>query len=71
MPAARDQDETWVQGLWSLGLTLTLQGEQAAAHETAAACRRAAEAGLDAEGLGRAAYLDGLLHLLEGRPSPR
>ncbi|MER6080406.1 NB-ARC domain-containing protein [Streptomyces sp. NPDC001833] len=68
VPAARDQDGTWVQGLWSLGLTLTLQGEQAAAHETAAACRRAAEASLDAEGLGRAAYLDGLLHLLEGRP---
>ncbi|MEU9343357.1 regulator [Streptomyces sp. NPDC048278] len=68
VPAARDRDETWVQGLWSLGLTLTLQGEQAAAHETAAACRRAATEVLDAEGLGRAAYLEGLLHLLEGRP---
>ncbi|MFK0286224.1 ATP-binding protein [Streptomyces sp. NPDC090499] len=68
VPAARDRDETWVQGLWSLGLTLTLQGEQAAAHETAAACRRAAAEAFDAEGLWRAAYLDGLLHLLEGRP---
>ncbi|MFJ9561451.1 ATP-binding protein [Streptomyces fuscichromogenes] len=67
-PAVRVPNETWVQGLWSLGLTLTLQGEQAAAHETAAACRRTATAVLDADGLGRAVYLDGLLHLLEGRP---
>ncbi|MFD4509251.1 ATP-binding protein [Streptomyces sp. NPDC058457] len=68
VPAVRVQNETWVQGLWSLGLTLTLQGEQAAAREMAAACRRTAMAVLDTEGLGRAAYLDGLLHLLEGRP---
>ncbi|MEW2305664.1 regulator [Streptomyces sp. NPDC006655] len=67
-PPSAPPDGTWVRGLWSLGLTLTLQGEHRAAHETAAACRGAATAALDAEGLGRVAYLEGLLHLLEGRP---
>ncbi|MFJ3770455.1 ATP-binding protein [Streptomyces sp. NPDC090075] len=61
-------DESRVQALWSLGLTRTLQGDHGPARETAVACRRAAAAALDAEGLARAAYLEGLLHLLEGRP---
>ncbi|KPI11531.1 NB-ARC domain protein [Actinobacteria bacterium OK074] len=61
-------DEVRVLGLWSLGLALTLQGEHAAARVVAADCRRAATAAFDTEGLGRAAYLEGLLHLLEGRP---
>ncbi|MET9082992.1 hypothetical protein ABZX77_14035 [Streptomyces sp. NPDC004237] len=61
-------DESRVQALWSLGLTRTLQGDHGPARETAVACRRAAAAALDAEGLARAAYLQGLLHLLEGRP---
>ncbi|MFJ3669708.1 ATP-binding protein [Streptomyces sp. NPDC090106] len=55
------------QGLWSLGIALTLQGEHAAARSVAADGRRTAEA-LGSEARGRAAYLDGLLHLLEGRP---
>ncbi|MFJ3895677.1 ATP-binding protein [Streptomyces sp. NPDC090083] len=66
--AGAEQDETRVQGLWSLGLALTLQGEHDAAHKVAVDCRRTAEATFDAEGLGRAVYLEGLLHLLEGRP---
>ncbi|MFE2887272.1 ATP-binding protein [Streptomyces sp. NPDC059272] len=60
--------EMWAQGLWSLALALTLQGEHEAARATVTDCKRAAAAALDAEALGRAAYLDGLLHLLEGRP---
>ncbi|MEV7034524.1 AAA family ATPase [Streptomyces sp. NPDC093272] len=67
-PAESARSTAWARGLWSLGLTLTLQGEQEAAHETALRCRHAATATADAEELGRAAYLDGLLHLLEGRP---
>ncbi|MFC8427703.1 ATP-binding protein [Streptomyces sp. NPDC057253] len=62
-------DDVLVQGLWSLGLTRTLQGDHGAARPVALACRRhAARSGYDAEGLGRSAYLDGVLHLLEGRP---
>ncbi|MFC8359024.1 ATP-binding protein [Streptomyces griseorubiginosus] len=62
-------DDVLVQGLWSLGLTRTLQGEHAVARPVAIACRRrAARSGYDAEGLARSAYLDGVLHLLEGRP---
>ncbi|PWI12969.1 regulator [Streptomyces sp. Act143] len=57
-----------VQGLWSLGVALTLQGEHDAARRIADACRGAAQAAQDAEGNARAAYLSGLLHLLEGRP---
>ncbi|MGW3941075.1 ATP-binding protein [Streptomyces phaeochromogenes] len=62
------QDPTWAQGLWSLGLTQMLQGEYDMARATTAACRQAALASPDTEGAGRAAYLEGLLHLLEGRP---
>lgn len=61
-------DDVMVQGLWSLGLTRTLQGEHGAARPVALACRRTARAAFDTEGLARSAYLDGLLHLLEGRP---
>ncbi|MFF4896157.1 ATP-binding protein [Streptomyces sp. NPDC001068] len=68
VPAAAARSGTWARGLWSLGLTLTLQGEQRAAHETALRCRNAATDAGDGEELARAAYLDGLLHLLEGRP---
>ncbi|MBQ0850277.1 regulator [Streptomyces sp. BH-SS-21] len=60
--------QAWVQGLWCLGLTQTLQGEHDTARETSANCRHAATAAFDTEGLGRAVYLDGLLHLLVGRP---
>ncbi|MFJ9894271.1 ATP-binding protein [Streptomyces sp. NPDC091280] len=67
LPDARP-DEPWVQGLWSLGLTLTLQGEHDAALPVAIACRQAASAARDTEGSRRAAYLEGLLHLLQGRP---
>lgn len=63
-----DEDGARVQGLWSLGLALTLQGEHGAARRTAVACRNAAAAAPDPEGRARAAYLDGLLHLLAGRP---
>lgn len=62
------QDDVWVQGLWSLGLTLTLQGEHRAAQLVAADCRDAAAAVFDRDGMARAAYLSGLLHLLQGRP---
>ncbi|MFJ9539804.1 ATP-binding protein [Streptomyces sp. NPDC101225] len=61
-------DKTWGQGMWCLGLALTLQGELDAAQLRASDCRRAAAAALDAEGQGRAAYLGGLLYLLQGRP---
>ncbi|MFI6549411.1 ATP-binding protein [Streptomyces prunicolor] len=62
------QAAPWVQGLWSLGLTQTLQGEHETARTTASSCRQAAGAARDTDGLGRAAYLEGLLHLLQGRP---
>ncbi|MEU9335709.1 regulator [Streptomyces sp. NPDC048290] len=68
VPDHRRVGGTWVQGLWSLGLTQTLQGDYDTARVTADACRRRAEDALNTEGLGRAAYLDGLLHLLGGRP---
>ncbi|MFF4910057.1 ATP-binding protein [Streptomyces sp. NPDC001260] len=66
--AEEGHDDIWVQGLWSLGLTLTLQGEHEAAQLVAADCRTAAAAARDSEGLARAAYVDGLLRLLQGRP---
>ncbi|MFE7170383.1 ATP-binding protein [Streptomyces sp. NPDC057616] len=62
------RDRIWSHGMWCLGLALTLQGEHDAAQLRAADCRRAAAAALDVEDQGRAAYLDGLLHLLQGRP---
>ncbi|WP_432117229.1 ATP-binding protein [Streptomyces sp. bgisy032] len=58
---------TWAQGLWALGVSLTLQGEYEAARLTAADAWNVAQP-LGPEARGRAAYLDGLLHLLEGRP---
>ncbi|WP_284432936.1 regulator [Streptomyces sp. TUS-ST3] len=64
----QEPDSVLVEGLWSLGLTRTLQGEHAAARPVVVACRRAARAAHDTEGLARTAYLDGLLLLLEGRP---
>jgi predicted ATPase len=68
MTGEQGQDEIRAQGLWSLGLTLTLQGEHEVAQLVAADCRYAAANAFDTEGLARAAYLDGLLHLLRGRP---
>ncbi|GAB2926153.1 ATP-binding protein [Streptomyces heilongjiangensis] len=68
LPEEERRNEAWVRGLWSLGLTQTLQGDYDAARATAVACTRAARAARDTEELGRAAYLEGVLHLLEGRP---
>ncbi|MEU9731376.1 NB-ARC domain-containing protein [Streptomyces sp. NPDC048002] len=60
--------EIRTQGLWSLGLARTLQGEPEAAKALELQCRQAALDSGDPTGLGAAAYLRGLLHLLEGRP---
>ncbi|MET8979980.1 regulator [Streptomyces sp. NPDC004539] len=68
LPDDGRDDGARVQGLWSLGIALTLQGEHDAARRSAAACRGAAADSEDTEGGARAAYLEGLLHLLGGRP---
>ncbi|MER6672863.1 NB-ARC domain-containing protein [Streptomyces sp. NPDC000983] len=60
--------EIRTQGLWSLGVARTLQGDPEAARALEAQCRRAALDSGDLVGLAAAAYLRGLLHLLEGRP---
>ncbi|WP_413755443.1 ATP-binding protein [Streptomyces sp. MMBL 11-3] len=56
------------RALWALGLTRVLCGEQEAAQRLALACERQAAAQGESEGTLLAAYLLGLVHLLEGRP---
>ncbi|MER7342346.1 NB-ARC domain-containing protein [Streptomyces sp. NPDC000075] len=56
------------QGLWTLGLTMLLQGDLAAAGLTGLACVRAADALGDPEGRLRAAYLRSVSLLMPGDP---
>ncbi|MFJ8935187.1 ATP-binding protein [Streptomyces sp. NPDC102365] len=56
------------RALWSLGVARVLSGEHDAAQRLALACQRQAAAREETEGALHAAYLQGLVHLLRGRP---
>ncbi|MGW1771445.1 ATP-binding protein [Streptomyces sp. NPDC002104] len=56
------------QALWALGVTLLLQGDHHGALALADTCSAAADPVLDSEGALRAAYLGGLVHLMDGNP---
>ncbi|MFE1794834.1 ATP-binding protein [Streptomyces sp. NPDC059517] len=56
------------RALWSLGVARVLCGEHDAAQRLALACQRQAAAQEESEGALHAAYLQGLVHLLRGRP---
>ncbi|MGW5399635.1 ATP-binding protein [Streptomyces sp. NPDC003952] len=57
------------QALWALGVTLLLQGDHPGALALAGACRDGADPAFGPEGPLRAAYLGGLVHLMDGNPS--
>ncbi|MEU1280819.1 NB-ARC domain-containing protein [Streptomyces sp. NPDC005805] len=57
-----------VRALWALGVALTLQGEYGLARARGAECAEEARRHADAEGTLDAAYLAGLIALLEGDP---
>ncbi|MDF3299201.1 ATP-binding protein [Streptomyces tropicalis] len=56
------------RALWGLGVARVLRGEHHAAGSLAETCRLDAQAQGDDEGILHAAYLEGLMHLLNGRP---
>ncbi|MDQ1041113.1 putative ATPase [Streptomyces sp. V3I8] len=56
------------RALWALGVARVLCGEQEVAHRLALECERQAAAQGETEGTLHAAYLLGLVHLMEGRP---
>ncbi|MCM2389856.1 ATP-binding protein [Streptomyces albipurpureus] len=68
----REQGPDRTRGLWTLGVTMTLQGEYDTAQGISDACTRSArrdrEEGEGSEGILAAAYLSGLIALLTGRP---
>ncbi|MFD3310490.1 ATP-binding protein [Streptomyces sp. NPDC058694] len=53
---------------WALGVARVLRGEYEAAGKLAASSHAEASARQDVEGMLRAAYLEGLIYLLQGRP---
>ncbi|WP_308013624.1 ATP-binding protein [Streptomyces beigongshangae] len=57
------------RALWALGVARVLCGEHEAAYRLALACERQAVAQEETEGELHAAYLLGLIHLLDGRPA--
>ncbi|MHB9756459.1 ATP-binding protein [Streptomyces sp. BYX5S] len=64
-----DPDPRRVRGLWSFALARILQGEHAQGRGLAAQSLRAAAAAGDVEGMRLAAYLLGLVALLDGEPA--
>ncbi|MEU0574718.1 ATP-binding protein [Dermacoccus nishinomiyaensis] len=68
----REDGPDRTRGLWTLGVTVTLQGEYDTARGISEACTRSArhdrEMGDGSEGILAAAYLSGLIALLTGRP---
>lgn len=56
------------RALWAWGVVRALQGDHRGASLVAGECGRAAQRGHDSDGVLRAAYLAGLVHLLQGRP---
>ncbi|MET7383371.1 regulator [Streptomyces sp. NPDC005526] len=68
LAAATEPGPERARALWGLGVARVLRGEHTAATALAEACRAEAQARQDGEGLLHAAYLEGLIHLLQGRP---
>ncbi|MER5439864.1 AAA family ATPase [Streptomyces sp. NPDC002790] len=68
LPLTSDSDPRRARGLWSLGLARILQGQHAQGRRLAGESLQAAFGAGDAEGVRQAAYLEGLVALLDGAP---
>ncbi|QWB24257.1 MULTISPECIES: regulator [Streptomyces] len=66
--AAREPGTARIRARWALGVAHVLRGEYEAAGGLVAAGRAEAAGRQDVEGLLRISYLEGLIHLLRGRP---
>ncbi|MFD4572749.1 ATP-binding protein [Streptomyces sp. NPDC058417] len=63
-----ERGPTRTRAEWSLGMARVLRGEHEAASALAASCQQEALSQADTEGILRATYLKGVIHLLYGRP---